>query len=192
MTRRGAVEVGFVLLGFFAFLMAIATTQVMFWGGGVWFHGGFLDAVKALAPGAILAAFGWALVAWRGKLATSFFPEEDEPGGAHASTDWQESAYRLGFAMLGVLTLSRWVTGAFVTLMMLLDSLRASSSRVFPESPLDRMEPFHWRGLFASAATFAVGVYLLLGAPGLRGWLVRRARGESEASAPESVTDGNG
>ena len=34
MTRRGAVEVGFVLLAFYTFLLAIGTVPLMFYGGG--------------------------------------------------------------------------------------------------------------------------------------------------------------
>ncbi|MHC4251670.1 MAG: hypothetical protein ACYS9X_21320 [Planctomycetota bacterium] len=193
MTRRGAVEVGFVLLGFYAFLMVVSTTPFLIsFSGRTWSLGWFFDALKVLVPGAMLAAFGWALIAWRRELSGTFFPERDGAEGVQAPADWQDGAYRFGFAMLGTLTLIRWVTGAFITLMMLLDSLRASSSRIFPESPFERMGPSQWKGLFASAATLAVGVYLLLGAPGLREWLVRRAGGGGATPAPETTTDGNG
>jgi len=182
MTRRGAVEVGFVLLAFYTFLLAVNTTQFMFWGSG-W---GFFKVIKALSPGAVLVIFGWALVAWRRELSAKLFPEEEE---AVSPACLQEGAYRLGFVMLGVFTLLNWIPRALVTLMMLLDSLRASSSQVFPQGPLERMTPRDWQGLFASAVRLATGVYLLLGAPGLRQWLVKRARGDDEPQAPQPPGD---
>ena len=189
MTRRGAVEVGFVLLAFYTFLLAIGTVPLMFYGGG-WTRSWLLDSLKAAAPILLWAGAGWALIAWRRELSGRFFPEEDQAGAPLGSADWQEDGYRVGFAMLGAFTLLRWIPRAFVTVMMLLDSLRASSSRIFPESPLERMAPRDWQGLFAGAATLAVGVYLLLGAPGLREWLVKRARGREAAPLP--ATSGGG
>ena len=189
MTRRGAVEVGFVLLAFYSFLLAIATVPLMFYGGGRWTRSWFIDSLKAALPILLMAAAGWALIAWRRELSARFFAEEDAAGEAPGSADWQDGGYRFGFAMLGVYTLIRWVPGAFVSFMMLLDSLRASSSRIFPTSPFERMESFHWRGLFASAATLAVGVYLLLGAPGLRQWLMKRARGDGEPQGSQLPGD---
>jgi len=171
MTRRGAVEVGFVLLAFYTFLIALNTAQFMFWGSG-W---GFLNIMKAVAPGATLALVGWALLAWRRELSAKLFPEEEH---ALPSASPQDGAYRLGLVMLGVFTLVNWIPRAFVTLTMLLDSLRASSSHVFPKSPFERMTARDWQGVIASAARLATGVYLLLGAPGLRQWLVKRARGD--------------
>jgi hypothetical protein len=54
------------------------------------------------------------------------------------------------------------------------------------------MSQAHWQGLFTSAATFAAGVYLLLGAPGLRQWLVKRARGDDEPPALKPAGEGDG
>jgi hypothetical protein len=189
MTRRGAVEVGFVLLGFYTFLLAISMAPLMFYGGGAWSRGWFLDSLKSAFPILLLAAAGCALIVWRRRLSAWFFPEETKGDGASPSTEWQAPAYSFGFAMLGIFTLIHWMPRAFVTLMMLLDSLRATSSRVFPASPFERMTPSHWRNLFSSGATLAIAVYLLLGAPGLKEWLVKRTRTKDATASPGLKTD---
>ena len=192
MTRRAAIEVGLVLLSFYAFLSAVATIPVfLFSGGRLWTLGWFLDFLKSLVPGAALVAFGWGIIAYRRGISERFFPRTDGEDEAAVQADWQEPAYRLGFTMLGVLVLSRWVPRAFVTLMMILDSLRATKSKVFPHGPFERMTQRDWQGLLVSTATFTLGVFLLLGAPKLRTWLLERAQLDT-AGASERAGDGGG
>ena len=121
--------------------------------------------LEALAAPALLFASGFLLIRYCDSLASRF-------GGAAAENvpDWEPRAYRLAFTACGVLALS-W---ALPKLGQVASNLAFG---LVGRTEYDSMRRSGWILAVWMAVQCAAGTYLLLGAPHIVKWQVRRGEG---------------
>lgn len=181
---RSLAEIGLALIGVHTIARAILQVQHPITRFALYRRFGYGENVLprlllALSIPIALLAFACVLIGYRKSIAARLVPGEvsHEPQTPKPSGRWEPSAYRLGFVLMGVLVIS-W------SIPVLVDSLIGMAHAVRTA----QVRWSDWRQVIAFMCQIAFGVYLLLGAPGLLGWLLAR----SGARQAREKADGSG
>jgi len=193
MKPRVITEVGLVLIALYALLTAVVTlgTYVSMMWPCIWSSGtireGVRSALSAITPGVLYALSAWGILVYRGSIARALFPDEvaDEAPAAPSPVTWEPRGYRLGFCLVGFLVLAGNLPATVWRLAEILDLVRSNQSRLASPGLGTIANTSTAVNIIAQAVQVAFAVYLALGAPHLRRWLLKRMAGEDESTATQ-------